>query len=130
MGRLPFSVIHDWHSNVVEPFAIKFSKRRGPNPWRYVEHPRELQALHARALSGDKITAGEWHPVLRDAFLHIFAGRTSVNLNNIDLNNMGKPQDKNKRFDSAALAEVNAKSYSNAFANADADDYARANADQ
>ena len=39
-GKLPFTVIHDWHANVVEPFAIKFSKRRGPNPWRYVERPK------------------------------------------------------------------------------------------
>jgi hypothetical protein len=42
-GRVPFSVIHDWHANVVEPFAIKFSERRGPNPWRDIERPKELQ---------------------------------------------------------------------------------------
>ena len=98
-GKLPFTVIHDWHTNVVEPFAIKFSKRRGPNPWRYVERPKALQSLHARALSRDKIGVDEWRHVLCNAFSHIYAGRTFVNLNNIDLNNMGKPQDKDKHFE-------------------------------
>ena len=129
-GKLPFTVIHDWHTNVVEPFAIKFSKRRGPNPWRYVERPKALQSLHARALSRDKIGVDEWRRVLCTAFSHIYAGRTFVNLNNIDLNNMGKPQDKDKHFDSARLAVVHARNYSVAFASAGAGDYALANADQ
>ena len=129
-GKLPFTVIHDWHANVVEPFAIKFSKRRGPNPWRYVERPKALQSLHAGALSRDKIGIDEWRHVLCNAFSHIYAGRTFVNLNDIDLNNMGMPQDKDKHFDSARLAVVHARNYSVAFASADASDYALANADR
>jgi hypothetical protein len=105
-GKLPFTVIHDWHANVVEPFAIKFSKRRGPTG------------------------VDEWRRVLCNAFSHIYAGRTFVNLNNIDLNNMGKPQDKDKHFDSARLAVVHARNYSVAFASAAAGDYALANSDR
>ena len=89
-----------------------------------------MQSLHARALSRDKIGVDEWRHVLCNAFSHIYAGRTFVNLNNIDLNNMGKPQDKDKHFDSARLAVVHARNYSVAFASADASDYALANADR
>jgi hypothetical protein len=128
-GKVPVSVVYDWHANVVEPFVIEFSKRDEPNPWGNVAPPTALQTLHAKALSGDKIAANEWRPSLYDAFLHIFADRTSVNLNNIDLNNMGKPQDKENFFHGARLAEVNARAYTDAFASADADGYARANAE-
>jgi len=53
----------------------------------------------------------------------------SVNLNNIDLNNLGRRQDMEKFFHGRRLAEANARAYSGAFASADAAGYARANAD-
>lgn len=128
-GKVPFSAVHDWHANAVEPLVINFSQRPEPNPWGNVAPPIALQALHARAFSGDKIAADEWRRVLYDAFLHIFADRTTVNLNNIDLNNMGKPQDKEKVFHGARLAEANARTYFEAFSSADPDNYARANSE-
>ena len=130
-GRVPFSVVHDWHANIVEPFVIEFSQRPEPNPWRSAGRPQALQALHASALGGDKIPADEWYRVLHDAFLHIFADRTSINLNDIkwppgDL--VARP-DKSKIFHGARLADVNARPYGEAFASADAGEYARANAE-
>jgi hypothetical protein len=128
-GTVPFSVVYDWHANVVAPFVIRISQRPEPNPWSNLAPPTAMQALHTRALGGDTVGADEWHRVLYDAYLHIFAGRTSVNLNNIDLNNLGRPQDMEKFFHGPRLAEANARAYSGAFASADAAGYARANAD-
>ena len=128
-GTVPFSVVYDWHANVVEPFVIRISQRPEPNPWSNMAPPTAMQALQTRALGGDTIAADEWHRVLYDAFLHIHAGRMSVNLNNIDLNNMGRRQDMEKFFHGPRLAEANARAYSGAFASADAAGYARANAD-
>jgi hypothetical protein len=128
-GTVPFSVVYDWHANVVAPFVIRFSQRPEPNPWGNVAPPTAMQALHGRAFGGDTIAAAEWHRVLYDAFLHIFADRMTVNLNNIDLNNMGRQQDMAKFFHGPRLAEANARAYGGAFASADAVGYARANAE-
>jgi hypothetical protein len=128
-GTVPFSVVYDWHANVVAPFVIRLSRRPEPNPWSNLAPATAMQALHTRTLGGDTVAADEWHRVLYDAFSHIFAGRMSVNLNNIDLNNLGRRQDMEKFFHGPRLAEANARAYSGAFASADAAGYARANAD-
>lgn len=125
-GAVPFAVIHDWHANVVAPFAIELSARTGPNPWESAAAPKALQCLHARALGGDIFSAEQWHAVLYEGFLQIFAGRVSINLNELN-RPKSEPSDKNKIFESPRLAEVNTRAYSDAFAAADAAAYARAN---
>ena len=62
-GNVPFSVVHDWHANVVVPLALDVCAKHNRD-----STPHEaLKALHLRALAGEKISANEWHPVLRSA---------------------------------------------------------------
>ena len=62
-GKVPFSVIHDWHANAVCQLGIDAAIRRNRDP-----DPHEaLKALHLRALAGEQITADEWRPVLKNA---------------------------------------------------------------
>ncbi len=68
-GSVPFSVVYDWHANVVCPLSIKKAEKRGRDP----EPHKALQALHLRALDGEKISAKEWRPVLKIAFADNFA---------------------------------------------------------
>jgi hypothetical protein len=62
-GAVPFSVIHDWHYATVCNLGIKAAEMRG----RDTSHHESLKAMHFRALNGEKITADEWRPVLRNA---------------------------------------------------------------
>ncbi|MGZ8327376.1 MAG: hypothetical protein ACXWUV_07650 [Allosphingosinicella sp.] len=62
-GKVPFSVVYDWHGNVVTPLAIEVSPARKRDP----EPHRKLQALHLRALAGDRAPREEWRASLADA---------------------------------------------------------------
>lgn len=72
-GKVPFSVIHDWHANTIGPLVVEFSRRPEPNPWSGEESPKALEDMHAAALAGRQIAAIEWRAVLIDAFRHIHA---------------------------------------------------------
>jgi hypothetical protein len=62
-GKVPFSVIHDWHANTVCQLGIEAAEKRG----RDVAPHKALQAFHLRALAGEKITTDEWRPILWNA---------------------------------------------------------------
>ena len=62
-GKVPFSVIHDWHANTVCQLGIAAAEKRERDPAPH----KALQALHLRALAGEKIEADEWRPVLKNA---------------------------------------------------------------
>ena len=68
-GKVPFSVIHDWHANAVCPLGIEVAELRN----RDTAPHKALQALHLRALGGEKITAGEWNPALKTAYANVNA---------------------------------------------------------
>jgi len=101
-GNVPFSVIHDWHANVVCPIGIEAAELAKRDP---VPH-KALQAMHLRALAGEKISADEWQPVLKTGYANAYA---------------------------YAYADANAYAYADAYAyayaNAYADAYAYAYAD-
>lgn len=65
-GQVPFSVVHDWHANTVCQLGIDAAEKRGRDPAPH----KALQALHLRALAGEKIAADEWRPVLKDAYTY------------------------------------------------------------
>ena len=65
-GKVPFSVIHDWHANTVFQLRVSVAERRGRDPAPH----KALQALHLRALGGEKISADEWKPILRYAYAY------------------------------------------------------------
>lgn len=60
-GNVPFSVVHDWHANVVCLVGIEWAEKAN----RVTAPHKALQALHLRALAGEKISADEWRPVLK-----------------------------------------------------------------
>jgi hypothetical protein len=68
-GVVPFSVIHDWHANVVGPLAIEMATRRGAN----VAAHEALVAMHRKALGGEKFSADQWRPILKGAFKDAYA---------------------------------------------------------
>ncbi len=107
-GSVPFSVIHDWQSNIVGPLAIEVSTKR----CRKVETHEALKAMHADALAGKSFTADEWRPVLKAAFFDADAYADAYANANAD-----------------AYADAYANAYANADANADANAYADADAD-
>lgn len=63
-GKVPFSVIHDWHANTVCQMVIDAAEKCGRDP---VLH-KALRVLHLRAFAGEKIGADEWKPVLRNTY--------------------------------------------------------------
>jgi len=65
-GNVPFSVIHDWHANTVCPLGIEAAELRK----RDTAPHKALQALHLRALAGEKIGVDEWRPVLKNAYAY------------------------------------------------------------
>ena len=99
-GTAPFSVIHDWQANVVGPYAIELAEKQG----RDVSVHKALAEMQFAALTGKKVTADEWRPVLKSAFKDIYLWCHRAN----------------------ADAYANANAYADANANADA--YAYANA--
>jgi hypothetical protein len=107
-GKVPFSVVHDWHANVVCPLGIEAAEKRGRDTAPHLA----LQALHLRALAGDVPTETEWRPVLRNANANADANANANAYANAD---------------AYAYADANADAY--AYANADAYAYADANAD-
>jgi hypothetical protein len=68
-GKVPFSVVHDWHANTVGQLGIDAAEKRG----RDTAPHKALQALHLRALAGEIITADEWCPVLKAANANAYA---------------------------------------------------------
>ena len=52
-GAVPFSVVHDWHANTVCQLGIDAAEKCG----RDTAPHKALQALHLRALAGEKIHA-------------------------------------------------------------------------
>ncbi len=65
-GQIPFHVVHDWHFSTVVPLA-----------GAHFGNMTEAGALHARALTGTPVTAGEWasalEPALRQLYLRAYA---------------------------------------------------------
>ncbi|UFR07654.1 SpcZ [Streptomyces sp. Go40/10] len=72
-GRVPFSVVHDWHAGTVAPVLAEAGLRRG----RPVEPQDAVRDLHLRALAGETVTAAEWEagllPALREAYRLAYA---------------------------------------------------------
>jgi len=68
-GNVPFSVVHDWHANAVCVLGIRAAALRK----RDTEPHIALQALHFRALAGEKISEEEWRPVLRNTNAYAYA---------------------------------------------------------
>ena len=105
-GKVPFSVIHDWHATVVTPMAIEVSEKRKRNP----ETHRTLQALHRRAVAGETIARDDWYAALNPALFDTYANAYAY-----------------PKFDAAADAKEFANAYANANSYADFSAYADAN---
>jgi hypothetical protein len=114
-GKVPFSVIHDWHANTIGPLVVKISERDEPNPWRGADRPKALQDLHSAALAGRPIAASEWRPVLLDAFRHIHAG-----------GRIGPAVTIARRYTLDETIAMSADAYATAYAKADANAFAHA----
>jgi hypothetical protein len=56
-GQIPFRVVHDWHVSTVVPLAGELDG---------------AGVLHARALAGDQVTAGQWIPALEPALRQLY----------------------------------------------------------
>jgi hypothetical protein len=56
-GQIPFRVVHDWHASTVVPLAGELT---------------EVGALHARALTGEPVTAGAWTSALEPALRRLY----------------------------------------------------------
>ena len=106
-GKVPFSVIHDWHANTVCQLGIDAAEKRERDPAPH----KALQALHLRALAGEKISANEGRPVLKNAYAYAYAYANAY-------------ADADANADANAYADADA--YANAYANADANAYAYA----
>ncbi len=117
-GKVPFSVVHDWHANTIGPVIVNFSMRPGTHPWRHAERPKALQVLHTEALAGRLIPADKWRPVLDEAFLHIHGG-----------GKIGPEFVGSRRSTVEENAALYANAYAKAYAAADADAFARARLD-
>ena len=102
-GKVPFSVIHDWHANTVCQLGIDAATKRGRDTAPHVA----LQNMHKRALAGEKISADEWKPVLKAANAYAYAYADAD-------------------ADANAYADAYAYAYGYANAYADADAYAYA----
>jgi hypothetical protein len=114
-GKVPFSVIHDWHANTIGPLVVEFSGRREPNPWLGEDGPKALEDMHVAALAGRQIAANEWRPVLRDAFRHIHArGR------------LGPAVTITKRYTLDETIAMSADAYANAYGKRNAEMFAHA----
>ena len=116
-GKIPFIVIHDWHANTVCVLGIEAAERLGRDPAPH----KALQALHLRALAGEKIAAEEWRPVLKDAYAHAYAYAYAYANADADAYAYAYAY-----ADAYAYANANANAYANAYAYADADAYADA----
>jgi len=72
-GRVPFSVVHDWHAHAVTPMLVSANERRGEDP----QVQRSVQRLHLRALAGERVAEAEWvaalEPALREVYRHAYA---------------------------------------------------------
>ena len=110
-GDVPFSVVHDWHGNVVGQLGIDAAVKRNRNPAPY----KALQVLHLRALAGEKIDADQWQPVLKNAYANAYAYAYA--------NAYDNAYAYANAYDNAY---ADAYAYANAYANADADAYAYA----
>ena len=95
-GQVPFEVVYRWHAEHVTVLAIEVTEKRNRDP----EPHRKLQALHQRALTGDRAPVEEWRTILKDADAYAYA-----------------------------YAYADADAYAYAYAYADADAYAYAYAD-
>jgi hypothetical protein len=96
-GQVPFTVVYDWQGNHACQLGIEVAEKRG----RSTEPHKALQALHRKALAGEKSSVEEWRKTLRDA---------------------------NAYANAYAYAYANAYAYAYAYANANAYAYAYANA--
>ena len=76
-GNVPFSVVHDWHATVVGPLAIERAEARKGD----VSAHRALAEMQFSALTGKKMTADEWRPILKAAFLDIYKFRYRADAN-------------------------------------------------
>jgi hypothetical protein len=68
-GVVPFSVFHDWHFSTVCDVGIKAAEKCG----RDIAPHIALKSMHFRALSGEKISADEWRPILKNADADAYA---------------------------------------------------------
>ena len=68
-GNVPFSVVHDWQANTVCVLGIDAAKLRN----RDTAPHEALKALHERSLAGEKISADEWKPVLKNVYAYAYA---------------------------------------------------------
>jgi len=113
-GDVPFNVVHDWQAHTVGPLAVELAEKRG----RDVEPHKALAEMQRKALTGQKFTADEWRPILKDAFYDIYLCRYDADAD----------ADANADADAYAYANAKADAYAyadaNAYTNADADAYA------
>jgi hypothetical protein len=63
-GRVPFSVVHDWHATSTTPLVILVAEKSKHDTAPHVA----LQAMHKRALTGDLATKYEWAETLKSAY--------------------------------------------------------------
>src|SRR5690242_10754011 len=72
-GRVPFSVVHDWHAHCVAPTLAELIE-----PLDRASGLQEtVRLLHVRALAGERVSANEWttalEPALRQVYRHAYA---------------------------------------------------------
>ena len=68
-GSVPFAAVYYWHAHTVCPLGIENSQKR-----KHDDAPhKDLQAMHLRALAGEKIAEDEWRSVLKNADAYAYA---------------------------------------------------------
>jgi hypothetical protein len=60
-GRVPFSVVHDWHAGTIAPLLGEVC-----------DNQEAAGALHARALAGSAVTEAEWTAALEPALRQVY----------------------------------------------------------
>lgn len=73
LDGVPFRVVHDWHAGTTGPLTAATSERHGGSAAAH----RAVQALHTRALAGERSSESTWcaalEPVLREVYRHAYA---------------------------------------------------------
>ncbi|MFE0057865.1 SpcZ [Streptomyces sp. NPDC059003] len=67
-GRVPFTVVHDWHAHTVVPLLAEAGARRGGDG----AAQEAVRALHERALAGERAGEAEWAAALGPALTEVY----------------------------------------------------------
>ncbi len=142
-GKVPFTVVHEWHFGTIGPLLTEVSARRGGSAASH----QAVRSLHARALAGEQIAESDWsaalEPALREVYRYAYAyarayasassaarsyalaqGYGEAEATEYGESYAGLSTDANLRAHADANALANAAAAAAAFAAADTDAYA------